>query len=267
MTRITRYDALRIRVPGAEVLDSVLEVDEESPHRAEFSKSTAQTGRASGKAERLRAYVRSLRKDELRGLVLDLVDEMPEARDRLLDRMRLANDDVAEMVAAAREEITGRLAKDAWKDDFAYENNPPDYDRVRGRLEELLTAGHADEVVELGDELLRSCGERIEMHDRDGEIGYDVSRCMEVVFQALGSSTLPPAEKLLWEIDAHLRDDYGVLSNVGGTVSEAEQYPAEAWSEVADILAQRLAELPVKVDGKGGGDRFSRDYARQALMR
>lgn len=71
-------------------------------------------------------------------------------------------------------------------------------------------------------------------------------------------STLPQARKLLFAIDAHLRDDYGVMDSVQDVVLEI---PVEqtAWFEVADLLAQRL-ETPVQ---KGGS--FHRKYQRERI--
>ena len=56
--------------------------------------------------------------------------------------------------------------------------------------------------------------EQIGQSNDEGETAEAVGECMPVIFQAVAASTLTPARKLLFAIDAHLRDDYGIINDV-----------------------------------------------------
>ena len=50
--------------------------------------------------------------------------------------------------------------------------------RIQTHLEALLTAGHADEVLSLGQELLKAGTQQVEMINDEGETAGDVVACM-----------------------------------------------------------------------------------------
>ena len=83
-----------------------------------------------------------------------------------------------------------------------------------------------------------------------------VGECLPVIFEAVVASTLTPARKLLFAIDAHLRDDYGIVNDAADVVLKLTGEES-AWSKVADVIAQR-AKSPVKED-----DPFSRKYQQE----
>ena len=81
---------------------------------------------------------------------------------------------------------------------------------------------------------------------------------MPVIFQAVAASTLTPAHKLLFAIDAHLRDDYGIV-NVAADVILEMPGATSAWSEVSDVMAQR-AKSHLKDD-----DPYYRKYQHERI--
>ena len=85
-----------------------------------------------------------------------------------------------------------------------------------------------------------------------------MGECVPVIFQAVAASTLTPAHKLLFAIDAHLRDDYGVVNDAGDVILKMPGAKS-AWSEVADVLMQR-AKSPVKED-----DPYYRKYQHEHI--
>jgi uncharacterized Zn finger protein len=213
----------------------------------------------------LTTYLAGLKKRDLRDVLKGLVEAVPEARQRLVDQMRLAKGNAVEMVNAARAEMAGRVDEDRLAEDYLYAGDLPDYDRVEDRLRELLDAGYPDEVVQLGTEVMRVADEQIAAHDRHGDVAWPIGRCMKVVFAALNRSQMAAATKLLWEVDARLRDNYCLLDDCRGPLAEPDAYPNEVWSEVADALAARLAGLPVAA-GKGGTGTGALSYHRRELM-
>jgi uncharacterized Zn finger protein len=83
---------------------------------------------------------------------------------------------------------------------------------------------------------------------------------MAVVLQAVTKSSLSPRDQILWIIDTHLSDDYGLLDGSENYLAELKD--KQSWSEVADSLLGRLEGLPVaqkKTD-------FSTGYRRQGIM-
>ena len=97
------------------------------------------------------------------------------------------------------------ISEPAWRNHWNDEGYVPDYSRVKDRLESLLSKGHADEVVTLGKELLEAGIRQVEMSHDDGEVGMEISSCLDVVFRALPQSSLPPVEQMLWMIDTQFR--------------------------------------------------------------
>jgi uncharacterized Zn finger protein len=79
-----------------------------------------------------------------------------------------------------------------------------------------------------------------------------------VIFQTVAASTLTPAHKLLFAIDAHLRDDYGIVNDAAEVILKMPSAKS-AWSKVADVLAQR-AKPPVKDD-----DPYYRKYQHEHI--
>ena len=92
----------------------------------------------------------------------------------------------------------------------------------------------------------------------EGETAEAVGECVPVIFQAVAASTLTPAHKLLFAIDAHLRDDYGIV-NVAADVILEMPGAKSAWSEVSDVMAQR-AKSPLKDD-----DPYYRKYQHEHI--
>jgi uncharacterized Zn finger protein len=155
-------------------------------------------------------------------------------------------------------------AEPGWTRHWSNERHIPDYSRVQERLEALLTSGHADEVVVLGEEILRRGIQQVEMSDDEGETGQEIAGCMEIVFRALKASSKPGAERLLWEIDARMRDNYSMLDGIEGSLAGQASGTSADWSAVADDLARRLETL---AKAKGDAESSGRDYRRQEVMR
>ena len=194
-----------------------------------------------------------------------MANDFPEVRQRIADRAALQSGDVAKLLANTRREIANVSAEPGWTRYWSDERHIPDYSRVQERLESLLASGHADDVVALGDEILRRGIQQVEMSDDEGETGQEIAGCMEIVFRALKASSKTVPERLLWEIDAHLRDDYSTLDGVKGLLSDRSAGAPVEWSVVADNLAQRLETIPTTAKSDTDGD--NRDYHRKAVMR
>ena len=207
----------------------------------------------------LKGFLIKQTKEQLMALVEDLAGKYPVVHEDLQDRQSLSRGSVKKIVSAIRKEMHELSSEPGWSNHWNNEGYTPDYSRVKGRLQSLLSKGHADEVVALGKELLQAGISQVEMSQDEGETGREISTCLEVVFQALPLSSLSPVEQMLWVIDAELEDEYELCYH--SEVFWKKKQQASHWSTVADKLMERLNNLqPPK-----GEDSFSRSYRRDQL--
>ena len=218
------------------------------------------TGRKALKAsdEKIRRYIEDKSREELVALVWSLTERFPELREEFSDRIALGEGDVDRLVTETRKELRLVASEAGWRNSWTGEGQTPDYSRVKHRLERLLELGHPDAVVRLGTEIMTLGNEQIGQSNDEGETAEAVGECLPVIFEAVVASTLTPARKLLFAIDAHLRDDYGIVNDAADAVLKLTGEES-AWSEVADVIAQR-AKPPVKED-----DPISRKYQQERI--
>lgn len=217
--------------------------------------------------EKIRQHIQAQSRTELVALVCQLVDRYPDLKDEMRERVALSDGDTERLIAQARKEIRRVTAEEAWRNGWTSEGSLPDYSKVMHRLERLTQAGHADAVVGLGRELIERGLEQIERSHDEGETLTVLGECMPVVFEALRTSSLEPAAKILYAIDAHLADDFDMIGNAAHDVLNEKVAP-EVWSEVADQLARRLSVRPNEQRALGDDDhgrRFMDDYKRDRL--
>lgn len=132
----------------------------------------------------------------------------------------------------------------------------------------LVKAGHTDEVLTLGRELVTTGIRQVEESDDEGETEKEIAECMPVVVEALDRSFLDAADKLTWALDALLEDQFEVCAAFAEYLHR--RHPQRAWQTLADRLLARLRGFKsTKGDDFGGNyerDRLS-DWAIHALER
>lgn len=226
-------------------------------HRHRHSESS---GRRTRKAtdEKIRKHIEAKSREELVELVWSLTERFSDLREEFSDRIALGEGNVDRLVTEARKEIRRVASESGWQDHWGPSGHTPDYNRVQHRLERLLELGYPDAVVRLGSEIMTLGNEQIGQSNDEGETAEAVGECMPVIYRAVAASSLSPARKLLYAIDAHLRDDYGIVSDAAHVVLKMTGAES-AWSEVADVMAQR-AKSSVKEE-----DPFSRKYQHEHI--
>jgi uncharacterized Zn finger protein len=210
--------------------------------------------------DKIERLIRGKSREELAEEVLSLVRRFPELREEYRERISLTEGDVDRLVAQARRELRDRTSEMGWQNHWQGEGHTPDYSRLKHRLERMVELGHSDAVVALGREFIeRAMAQVAQSHD-EGETAMAVAECLPVVFDAVMKSTLPGPQKVLFAIDACLKDGCDVLDESVGAVLDAKWKLAD-WSAVADELAHRLKKMPAA----GGDDSWHHEYQRDRL--
>ncbi len=202
------------------------------------------------------SFLKKKKKDQLVELFLDLAERYPEIRQDLADRKQFASGDTSGIVKQLRKEISEIGSVNGYYDPWEDEIPSPDFSRIRSKLTALLAAGHADEVLSLGKELLAEGDNLMETYDDNGETGMEVSECYTVIARALELSSLEPTDRLEWAVDAVLDDDYGLCDDFSEYLQQ--EHEETAWNLLADRLLSRLSEF-------SGDKTHSRDYQRDQL--
>ncbi len=204
-------------------------------------------------------FLQDKSKAQLVDLLLEIAEQHPDIAQDLVDRQQILSGSTKKLVTRLRKEIREVGAEAGWQSHWDDEGYTPDYSEIRRKLSALLEAGHPDEVLSLGRELLivglRQAGES----DDEGETAGQVASCMPVIVEALDRSSLSPAAKLAWAVEAVLKDPFEICSDFVEYLDR--RHPKEAWSALADQLLAQLKTFT----RSGGGDEFSRNYARDRL--
>lgn len=158
--------------------------------------------------ELVRTHLEGLPKSELVKLLLDGRNIIPELRRRLSDRANVRDGNITKLIASVRRDIERVSSEPGWSNHWRGESHITDYSPVKQRLEDLLSEGQADAVVELGEYLMKRGIRQIEHSDDEGETGMEIADCMAVVFKAVAHSSLSIPQRLLWEKDqSRFRED------------------------------------------------------------
>ena len=210
-------------------------------------------------AEEIEGFLKGKTKARLIELILELAREYPEIARDLAYREQLGSGNTNALVTRLRKEIREIGEEPGWQNDWEDDGFIPDYSGVRNKLEALLKAGHADDVLTLGRELIDTGTRQVAESNDEGETEMEIAACMPVIVEALDRSSLSPVEKLAWAVDAELEDQFEICAAFEEYLDQ--EHPKEAWHALADRLLLRLAELK----RPKGDDGYSRHYARDRL--
>jgi uncharacterized Zn finger protein len=204
-------------------------------------------------------YLKGKTKTQLIELIHDLAGQYPELARELSDRKQLISGNTKTLVARLRTEMHDLGSEPGWRNYWNSEGYTPDYSGIRKKLETLLKAGHTDEVLTLGRELVTTGIRHVEESDDEGETEREIADCMPVIVAALDRSSLDTADKLTWALDAVLEDQFEICNAFGEYLHR--RHPQRAWQTLADRLLARLHRLK----GTKGSDDFSRNYERDRI--
>jgi uncharacterized Zn finger protein len=211
--------------------------------------------------ESLRVYLQSFNKDKLIDYLLEISGRYPEVYKEIIDQESLSTGNITKLVASMRSEIREITSEEAWSNYWSGESHLPDYSSLQKKLNHLLQAGHANEVVELGQELFNLGSDQVAHSHDDGYTAIALGNCMEIFFDALTQSSLKPQEQLLTAIQTYLSDEYSILDEVD-FFFDKKNYSKKDWGAVAEDLQTRLESLPESEQK----DSFIQEYYRKAII-
>jgi len=207
----------------------------------------------------INAYLDGKTKTQLTELILELAGKFPQMAQELTDRKQLASGDTKSLINRLKKEIREISSEPGWQNHWQQEGYTPDYSEIRIKLETLLKAGHAEEILILGKELIELGNQQIEESHDDGETATEIEECMPVIVKALEQSSIAKADKLAWAVDVVLKDDYDVFNTVGEYLDR--RHTKADWNTLADRLLKQLG----KMKHSGVKNDFHRNYARDRL--
>lgn len=219
----------------------------------------AENGMSEDLRQDIDAFLQGKTKAQIIDLIHDLAGQYPEMARELSDRKQLISGNTEALVTRLYKEIRDLGNEPGWQNYWNSEGYTPDYSGIRKKLETLLKAGHTDEVLTLGRELVTTGTRQVEESDDEGETAMEIAGCMPVIVAALDRSSLDTTDKLTWALDALLKDQFEVCEAFAEYLHR--QHPQPAWHTLADRLLERLDGLK----GTKGADDFSRNYARDRL--
>lgn len=212
------------------------------------------------KLEQLQQMLSAKSRDQLQGLVLELVAEFPAIARKLREQNQLESGQVDKLVASLRKEIGKLTSVDPWYSHWEHRGNLPDYSHLQKQLEILVENGYADAVLSLAEELWTRGIDQVERSDDDGMTGGSLTICFQIVLSALPDTSFSPSEQLLWLAEHELKDDYGLLGDTDFIVNDWRYSPPH-WCEAAEVIARWLKSLKVPE-----GDSYSERYQRQRVV-
>jgi uncharacterized Zn finger protein len=204
-------------------------------------------------------FLKGKTKAQLTELIHEIAQQHPEVAQEIVDRRQLTSGHTKALVTRLRGEIQEIGDEPGWQNYWQGEGYTPDYSGICKKLETLLKAGHADEVLTLGRELVSTGIRQVEESHDEGETQMEVAACIPVIVDALDQSSLDCADKLNWALDAVLKDQYEVCEAFAEYLHR--KHPRSAWHTLSDRLLLRLKELK----SAQGADDFSRRYEPDRL--
>jgi uncharacterized Zn finger protein len=237
--------------------------DGESEDGEEPQVPRRRTGKASN--EKIRKLIDAKSREELAELVWSLTLRFPELREEFCERIALGEGDADRLIAEARKELHRATSEPGWRNYWKGEGYTPDFSRLARYLDRMVELGQADAVVKLSREIMAQGTEQIGQSNDEGETATAFAECLPPIFRAVNQSKMPSAQKLLFAIDADLRDEYNVIeSDLLYTVFECSISPSD-WSATADVLASRLkSEVHA---GSNFHDKYQREQIADWLVR
>jgi uncharacterized Zn finger protein len=134
------------RVPKAKQGDDRLAILEEN---ALYDGESGHTENAPAEdmQKEIGLFLKDRTKTQLIELICDLAGQHPEVAEDLIDRKHMISANIEALVTRLREEIRDIGGEPGWQNYWSGDGYTPDYSGIRKKLEMLLEASHADDML------------------------------------------------------------------------------------------------------------------------
>jgi uncharacterized Zn finger protein len=134
------------RVPKAKQGDDRLAILEEN---ALYDGESGHTENAPAEdmQKEIELFLKDRTKTQLIELICDLAGQHPEVAEDLIDRKHMISANIEALVTRLREEIRDIGGEPGWQNYWSGDGYTPDYSGIRKKLEMLLEASHADDML------------------------------------------------------------------------------------------------------------------------
>ena len=214
------------------------ELGDDYDDEGEWPDNDRRDGKRGKENPKVRQLLTGKSREELLAMLLGLAADFPAVERALLESEQLASGQIKPLLESLRREIANLTEEPSWTNHWSGESDIADYSHVHQQFSSLLAAGHADALLELGDELWQQSNKQVEQSDDDGETGDAIADCLDIVVQALPFSSLSKDAQLLWLIDHLLADEYDLLQSAAKMLDDS-RYSTEDWRLVTVALAGR----------------------------
>lgn len=190
--------------------------------------------------EKIRKHINAKSREELAELVWSLMQRFPDLREEFRERIALGEGDADRIISEARKELRKATSEPGWRNYWKGEGYTPDFSRLARYLDRMVELGHADAVMKLSREIMSQGMEMIGQSNDEGETATAFAECLSHLFRAVKESSLTPTQRLLYAIDADLKDEYNVIESDHLDAVLESNASLSDWSAAADELARRL---------------------------
>lgn len=205
------------------------------------------------------AFLQQKTKKQLVELFIEIAAQYPEISGELSARRQVNDGNTSVLISKIRKEIDEISSEPGWQNHWKGQGFTPDYSGIRKKMETLLAAGYADDVLILGKELMSAGIQQVEQSNDEGETADEISACMPVVVKAVDQSSWENVDKMALALEAVMEDDYCLFEALAEYLHRTHAKPD--WNKLADRLLESLKSL--KHPGKNDG--FSVSYQRNKL--
>lgn len=247
------------RIPSAKSDDERLEMFDDEAWDDDDAYDEDENALSEDMQQGVDNFLKSKTKAQLIALIHELAGQYPGVSQALTDTIQLTSGNPKTLLTRLRREIKNIGSESGWQNYWNDEGHTPDYSGIRSQLATLLKAGHADEVLTVGQELISTGTAQVEESDDDGETAMEVADCMPIIVKALAMSSLGSEGKLNWALDTVLEDQYDLCEVFVAYLHQP--HPESAWNSFADRVLLRLSNLK----STKWRDDFHRDYDRDQL--
>jgi uncharacterized Zn finger protein len=257
---VKRKESLPELVEDSDLHEALYGYQEEDDEGEDDDDLDATTPRLTATQSKVAKILRDKNRDELLDLLVDLSGRVGDVSQHIIETAQLAGGQTDELVRALKAEIRDLTAEPAYYNHWDDESRLPDFSHVEEQLRALTDHGHADAVVQLGEEIWTRGNAQIEQSDDERETAMAIGACLETVLAALPQCSLSSPQQLLWVIDRLLEDEYSVLGSAEKLLTR-RAYTRAHWRDVASTLETRLQAM-----SKPRTPDFHDRYRRQGLL-